>query len=584
MNISIMNDSALKIYKSLGEVLKDQGLITEQDSKDIALRRVKTGENEEDIIRELRLVSEEDLIRAKAKFLKVPFIDLDNTAFSPEALSLVPESVAQKYKIVAYRFDAKAKTLFVTMVNPLDLETLEFLEKKTNLKINAAMSTEKQIDSFIKEKYIREKSITSEVNKALDERKAEEKVVKKVSENVAVEAPVAKIVSTILEYAIKSRASDVHIEPQEDNVRVRYRIDGILQEKYLLPRNVHDAVVSRIKILSDLKIDEKRVPQDGRFFFSADGNDVDLRVSTLPTTYGEKVVMRLLKKSQKVPSLPDLGLRGLALKNLMNSIQRPHGIIIVCGPTGSGKTTTLYSILDIVATSKVNVVTIEDPVEYQMKGVNQVQVNVQAGLTFASALRSFLRQDPNIIMVGEIRDSETADLAINAALTGHLVFSTLHTNDASGVPPRLLDMGAEPFLLVSSLNCVVGQRVLRRVCKNCVSQSEISLDQERELKETLGPIYNLIEDKYKKEGKKMVLPKVVGCEKCNNTGYMGRIAIYEVMPVSEKLSKLIIEKAAAAEIQKQAMDEGMLTMKQDGYVKVLEGITTMDEVVRVAQY
>ena len=579
-----MNNSALKTYKSLVEVLQDQGLITKQNSEDIALRRVKTGETEEDVIRALRLVSEEDLIKAKAKFLKVPFIDLDSTAFSPEALSLVPESVAQKYKIVAYRFDAKTKTLFVTMVNPLDLETLEFLEKKTSLKISAAMSTEKQIDSFIKEKYIREKSITSEVNKALDERKAEETVTRKTSESVAVEAPVAKIVSTILEYAIKSRASDVHIEPQEDNVRIRYRIDGILQEKYLLPRNVHDAVVSRIKILSDLKIDEKRVPQDGRFFFSADGNDVDLRVSTLPTTYGEKVVMRLLKKSQKVPSLPDLGLRGFALKNLMNSIQRPHGIIIVCGPTGSGKTTTLYSILDIVATSKVNVVTIEDPVEYQMKGVNQVQVNVQAGLTFASALRSFLRQDPNIIMVGEIRDSETADLAINAALTGHLVFSTLHTNDASGVPPRLLDMGAEPFLLVSSLNCVVGQRVLRRVCKDCVSQSEISPDQEKELKETLGPIYNLIEDKYKKEGKKMMLPKIVGCEKCNNTGYMGRIAIYEVMPVSEKLSKLIIEKAAAAEIQKQAMDEGMLTMKQDGYVKVLEGITTMDEVVRVAQY
>jgi len=579
-----MNDSALKIYKSLGEVLKDQGLINEQSYEDVGLRRVKTGESEEDIIRSLRLVSEDDLIKAKAKFLKVPFVDLDSTAFSPEALSLVPESVAQKYKIVAYRFDTKAKTLFVTMVNPLDLETLEFLEKKTNLKINAAMSTEKQIDSFIKEKYIREKSITSEVNKALDERKAEETVVKKVQENVTVEAPVAKIVSTILEYAIKSRASDVHIEPQEDNVRVRYRIDGILQEKYLLPRNVNDAVVSRIKILSDLKIDEKRVPQDGRFFFSADGNDVDLRISTLPTTYGEKVVMRLLKKSQKVPSLPDLGLRGLALKNLMSSIQRPHGIIIVCGPTGSGKTTTLYSILDIVATSKVNVVTIEDPVEYQMKGVNQVQVNVQAGLTFASALRSFLRQDPNVIMVGEIRDSETADLAINAALTGHLVFSTLHTNDASGVPPRLLDMGAEPFLLVSSLNCVVGQRVLRRVCKECVSQIEMTADQEQELKKTLGPIYNLIEDKYKKEGKKMTLPKVVGCEKCNNTGYLGRIAIYEVMPVSEKLSKLIIEKATAAEIQKQAMEEGMLTMKQDGYVKVLEGITTMDEVVRVAQY
>ena len=582
--LSIMNDFNSKTYKNLREVLKDDGLIDEATFEEINLKQLKTGESEEEIIKSMRLVSDDNLVKTKAKFFHVPFVDLDNTAFSPEALSLVPESVAQKYNIVPYRLDTKTKTLFVTMVNPLDLETLEFLEKKTSLKISSGMSTEKQIVSFIKEKYIREKSITSEVNKALDERKTDEVEMKKAQEKVAIEAPVAKIVSTILEYAIKSRASDIHIEPQEENVRIRYRIDGILQEKYLLPRNVHDAVVSRIKILSDLKIDEKRVPQDGRFFFSADGNDVDLRVSTLPTTYGEKVVMRLLKKSQKVPTLPDLGLRGLALKNLMNSIQRPHGIIIICGPTGSGKTTTLYSILDVVSTPKVNVVTIEDPVEYQMKGVNQVQVNVQAGLTFASALRSFLRQDPNVIMVGEIRDAETADLAINAALTGHLVFSTLHTNDASGVPPRLLDMGAEPFLLVSSLNCVVGQRVLRRVCKECVSQTEILPDQERELKATLGPIYGLIEDKFKKEGKKVMLPKIVGCEKCNNTGYMGRVAIYEVMPISEKISKLVIEKAAASEIQKAAMDDGMLTMKQDGYVKVLEGVTTLDEVVRVAQY
>ncbi len=579
-----MDNFNSKTYKNLREVLKDEGLIKDEVFEEINLRQLKTGESEEEIIKSMRLVSDDDFVKAKAKFLKVPFVDLDNTAFSPEALSLVPESVAQKYNIVPYRLDTKTKTLFVTMVNPLDLETLEFLEKKTSLKISAAMSTQKQVEGFIKEKYIREKSITSEVNKALDERKTDEMDMKKAQDKVSVEAPVAKIVSTILEYAIKSRASDVHIEPQEENVRIRYRIDGILQEKYLLPRNVHDAVVSRIKILSDLKIDEKRVPQDGRFFFSVDGNDVDLRVSTLPTTYGEKVVMRLLKKSQKVPTLPDLGLRGLALKNLMASIQRPHGIIIVCGPTGSGKTTTLYSVLDVVSTPKVNVVTIEDPVEYQMKGVNQVQVNVQAGLTFASALRSFLRQDPNVIMVGEIRDAETADLAINAALTGHLVFSTLHTNDASGVPPRLLDMGAEPFLLVSSLNCVVGQRVLRRVCKDCIGEREMTPDEEKEIKTTLGPIYDLIEDKYKKEGKKMMIPKVVGCEKCNNTGYMGRIAIYEVMPISEKISKLIIEKAAASSIQKQAMDDGMLTMKQDGYVKVLEGITTLDEVVRVAQY
>lgn len=579
-----MNDSASKIYKSLKDILLEKGLITQEKVEEINLRQLKTGESEEEVIKALRMVSDVDFIKAKADFLRVPFVDLENIGFSPEALNLVPESVAQKYKIVPYNLDTKNKILSVAMVNPLDLETIEFLEKKTNLKIGVAIALEKQIVSFVKEKYIREKNITSEVTKALDERKDDEKVMKLAEEKVAVEAPVAKIVTTILEYAVKSRASDVHIEPQEENVRIRYRIDGILQEKYLLPRNVHDAVISRIKILSDLKIDEKRIPQDGRFFFSTDGHDVDLRVSTLPTTYGEKVVMRLLQKSQKVPTLPELGLRGLALKNLMNAIQRPHGIIIVCGPTGSGKTTTLYSILDIVATSKVNVVTVEDPVEYQMKGVNQVQVNVQAGLTFASALRSFLRQDPNIIMVGEIRDQETADLAVNAALTGHLVFSTLHTNDASGVPPRLLDMGVEPFLLTSSLNCVVGQRVLRKVCHTCVGEMEIPPDKLQELKTTLGPIYEMIEDKFKKDGKKMMLPKIVGCEKCNNTGYLGRVAIYEVMPISEKISKLIVSKAAASDIQKLAMEEGMLAMKQDGYVKVLEGVTSMDEVIRVAQY
>jgi type IV pilus assembly protein PilB len=580
-----MKTAAPKIYKNLAEVLLDRGLIDKEKADEINLAQLKTGEEEEEIIKDQRILSDEDLTRAKADLLRIDYVDLAEIGFSPEALALVPESVAQKYKIVPYSMDPKDKVLSVAMVNPLDIETVEFLEKKTSLKVKAAIATEKQIMEFISEKYIREKGITSEVSKALDEQKKDEaEMVAETAQKVSAEAPVAKIVSTILGFAMKSRASDVHIEPQEDNVRIRYRIDGILQEKYLLPRNVHDAVVSRIKILSNLKIDEKRVPQDGRFFFSSDGNDVDLRISTLPTTYGEKVVMRLLQKSQKVPTLPDLGLRGLALKNLMEAIERPHGIIIVCGPTGSGKTTTLYSVLDKVATSKVNVVTIEDPVEYQMKGVNQVQVNTQAGLTFASALRSFLRQDPNVIMVGEIRDSETADLAINASLTGHLVFSTLHTNDAAGVPPRMLDMGVEPFLLVSSLTCVVGQRVLRKVCKDCVTEMEMPPEIETELKATLGPIYGMIADKWQKGGKSLKLPKIVGCEKCNNTGYYGRIAIYEVMEISEKISKLIVEKAAAADIQKQAMEEGMLTMKQDGYVKVLEGITTMEEVLRVAQY
>ena len=582
-----MNGSAQKTYKNLRDVLVDKGLIDIKVSEEISLKQVKTGETEEEIIRSMRLVTEEQLTEAKSEFIRVPYVDLDSIGFAPEALSMVPESVAEKYKVVPYGLDTKEKVLMVTMVNPLDLETIEFLEKKTGLSVKVAMSTEKQIVAFIKEKYLREKGITSEVTKALDERKKDEverSTLVAKNKKVSSEAPVAKIVSTILEFAVKSRASDIHIEPQEDNVRIRYRIDGILQEKYLLPRNVHDAVVSRIKILSNMKIDEKRIPQDGRFFFSADDNDVDLRVSTVPTTYGEKVVMRLLKKAQKVPSLPDLGLRGLALKNLMESIERPHGIIIVCGPTGSGKTTTLYSVLDRVSSSKVNVMTIEDPVEYQIKGISQVQVNSQAGLTFANALRAFLRQDPNIMMVGEVRDAETADLAINAALTGHLVFSTLHTNNASGVPPRMIDMGVEPFLLVSSLNCVVGQRVLRRVCKECFKDIPIPPDIEADMKKVLGPIYDMVEDKWKKEGKKMTIKQIQGCEVCGNTGYFGRIAIYEVMPITEKISKLIVSKASASDIENQAMEEGMLTMKQDGYVKVLEGTTTLEEVKRVAEY
>jgi len=569
---------------SLAQVLVEEGLLTEEQAKKVSLNRLKTGESEESIIQALRTINEVDFIKAKAKFLRVPFVDLDTTAFSPEALSFVPRSVAEKYKLVPFYFDKKDNELSVAMTNPLDLETVEFIEKKSGLKVKPVMGLEKQIDFFVREKYERERGITSEVSKALDERKKSEEEIVAVKKKVSTEAPVAKIVNTILEFAVKSRSSDVHIEPQEENIRIRYRIDGILQEKYLLPRNVHEAVVSRIKILSNLKIDEKRVPQDGRFMFMSDEKEVDLRVSTMPTTYGEKVVMRLLRKAQKVPTLPDLGLRGRALKNLNDAIKRPHGIIIVCGPTGSGKTTTLYSALTIISTPGVNVSTIEDPVEYQIDGINQVQVNRQAGLTFPTALRSFLRQDPDIIMVGEIRDTETAELAINAALTGHLVFSTLHTNDASGAPPRLLDMGVEPFLLVSSLNCVVAQRVVRRVCPDCVKYVPISKEMTTEFKQILGPVYGAIEEKWKKDGKEMTVPQIVGCDKCGNTGYLGRIGIFEVMPISEKMGRMVVEKTPASKLQDLAMEEGMLTMKQDGYVKVLEGVTTREEVVRVAEY
>ncbi len=583
-----MPDAALKVYKTIREVLVDRGLLTPEKNAEIELKLLKGGVSEEDVIRESRVVTDRELIEAKAAYYRVPFIDVDELAFAPEALTYMPQSVAEKYSIIPYKVDQKEKQLFVVMANPLDLETVEFLEKKSGYKVITAQGVQGQILASIREKYEREKGITSEVTKAIDETKKEQEEISKSKSKMSAESGIAKIVSTVLEFAVKSRASDVHIEPMEEMVRVRYRIDGILEEKYNFPRNLQDAIVSRIKILSNMKIDEKRVPQDGRFYFAVDVNgvlnEVDLRVSSLPITYGEKIVMRLLRKSGKIPELQDLGLRGRALKNLMDAVARPHGIIIVCGPTGSGKTTTLYSLLHKVTTPKVNVSTIEDPVEYQMVGVNQVQVNVQAGLTFASALRSFLRQDPNIIMVGEIRDVETAELAINASLTGHLVFSTIHTNDASGVPPRFLDLGIEPFLLVSSLTAVVGQRVMRKLCTNCAKEQAISPQEDGEFKEVLGELYNVVLDKWKQDGKSPVIRIPNGCEKCNMSGYLGRIAIYEVMPLTETIGRLILEKKAASVIQKLAMEEGMLSMKQDGYIKVLDGTTTMAEVKRVAEY
>jgi type IV pilus assembly protein PilB len=382
-------------------------------------------------------------------------------------------------------------------------------------------------------------------------------------------------VATVLDFAIKARASDVHIEPQEEKTRVRYRIDGILHEKLVLPKSLHEAIVSRVKILSEMKIDEKRIPQDGRFTFKIEKRMVDLRVSCLPTVHGEKIVMRLLKKGGGVIDLPELGLRGRALKNLEDSILRPHGIIIVCGPTGSGKTTTLYSVLSRINSSRVNILTLEDPVEYEIAGVNQVQVNRAAGLTFASGLRSFLRQDPNIIMVGEIRDEETTELAIQAALTGHLVFSTLHTRNAAGSLPRLLDLKAEPFLLASSMTCIVAQRVGRRICSECKESYKPEAEVVEDIKKVLGNLFKSEEPVKLYRGK--------GCPTCNNTGYMDRVGIFEVLPISEKVGRLILERAASTEIEKQAVEEGMIAMKQDGYLKVLEGVSTLEEILRVAE-
>lgn len=568
---------------TLVDILLKNKAITSQQAEELKLARLGTGELEEDLVRKESAISNEDLARAKGELAGAPFVDLDKEGFSPMATTLIPRSVAEYYNLIPFDYKEKEDTLLVAMVNPLDLETIEFLEKKTSKRIKPFIATQEQIKEKISQRY--QQDLTAQVSQALKETTKKGKLPElEHLEEVIKEAPIAKVVTTILDFAIRSRASDVHLEPREEDTRVRYRIDGILQERLILPKNVHDAVVSRIKILSDLKIDEKRIPQDGRFSFTADNQEVDLRVSTVPTIFGEKVVMRLLKKQAKIPTLPELGLRGKALRTMEEAITRPHGIIIVCGPTGSGKTTTLYSVLSKISTPRVNVVTIEDPVEYQIEGVNQVQVNPQAGLTFSSALRSFLRQDPNVIMVGEIRDKETTELAINAALTGHLVFSTLHTNDAAGAPPRLIDMGGEPFLLVSSLTCVVAQRVLRKICPNCKEEFVPPPEIEGDIKTVLGKLIEAVNNNNIIKDGKIKLFRGKGCDNCSNTGYFGRIGIFEALYISEKISRLVLEKSSSSDIEKQAVEEGMITMKQDGYLKALEGVSTIEEVLRVAEY
>lgn len=557
-------------------VLASQKILTPEQVEKVRIEEASTGREVKEIILRHNYASVEQLAKAEAQVYNIPFLELGETAASPEALGRVPRAVAERYLVLPFAYNAENNQLSLAMANPRDLQIIEFVERKSGAKIKPFMSTPEQIKKAITINY--EESLSTEVKAALKETAMPAKGaaidLAKLGEIIR-EAPIAKIVSTLLEFAVKGRASDIHIEPEEEKTRIRYRIDGIMHEKLVLPKKVHEGLISRVKILSGMKIDEKRLPQDGRFSFRADGQEIDLRVSCLPTVHGEKIVMRLLKKGGGILDLPELGLRGMALKNFHDAVLRPHGIIIVCGPTGSGKTTTLYSGLSKINTPKVNIITLEDPVEYEIPGVNQVQVNPAAGLTFATGLRSFVRQDPNIIMVGEIRDKETTNLAVQAALTGHLVFSTLHTNDAAGAIPRLIDLGAEPFLLASSITCVVAQRIVRRICPDCKEEYPALPEVVADLKKILGSLY--------KDGDKPKLARGKKCSQCNNTGYLGRIGIFEVMPISEKIGRLTMERASAADIEKQATEEGMITMKQDGYLKVLEGISTIEEVLRVAE-
>jgi type IV pilus assembly protein PilB len=559
---------------TIEDILLQQGILKPEQLSAIKLENINSGTSVDKIILEHNYATIEQITKAKAQLLGMPFIKLAGTGIASEVLNLIPEPVARRYQLIPFKLEGD--TISVAMADPLDMQVAQFMERKSGKKIQRFLALPEDILGAINEQY--SQNLTTDVASALKEVNEAAGIPDEAQNidkaEVIREAPVVNIVTQLLEFAVKAKASDIHIEPQENQTRVRYRLDGILHEKVILPKKVHDAVVSRIKIMSGLKIDEKRLPQDGRFSFSYSSTNIDLRVSTLPTVYGEKVVMRLLSKSSTPPTMQDLGLRGTALKNLEAQTLRPHGIILICGPTGSGKTTTLYSILSKISTTKVNVSTIEDPVEYQIPGANQVQVNPGIGLTFAAALRSFLRQDPNIILVGEIRDTETAELAIQAALTGHEVFSTIHTNSAAGALPRLLDMGIEPFLLASSINCVQGQRILRKVCPHCKYAYNPPPEVIANIKEVLGPLMPQAA---------VQLFKGKGCDECSGLGYQGRVGIYEVLVVSEKIMKLILERASAAAIEKQSVLEGMITLKQDGYLKALEGLTSLEEVLRVGQ-
>lgn len=563
---------------SLVDILVSQGALSRERGEQIKFAEIQSGKPQEQILTEQNIVEEEALIRAKAAFYNITYSDLRNTPVNPAALSVLPMEVARKFRVFPIAADSASRELSLAMAEPLDLTAIEFIEQRTGYHVRAFAAIPSVIDEFILKRY--STTLSQEVTAALKEVGGSTGDVRTLDVSrqqggLIRQEKISEIVTHILDFAVRSRASDIHVEPLERTTRVRYRIDGILQEKLTIPRELHDSLVSRIKILSGMKIDEKRIPQDGRFNFKNTEQEVDLRVSTLPTSWGEKIVMRLLKKTGGVPELQELGLRGRALKHLQDAILRPHGIITICGPTGSGKTTTLYSIIQKLNTPKVNIMTLEDPIEYKIDGVNQVQVNAQVGLTFASGLRSFLRQDPNIILVGEIRDTETANLAVQASLTGHLVFATLHTNDAGGALPRLLDMGAEPFLLASSMTAIVAQRVLRKIDEKTKEAYDPDPQTLEDMKRTLGPLFPT--------GKQVKLYRGKPSPENNNSGYHGRVGVYEVLPVTETIAQLILKRAPASEIAATATKEGMISMKQDGYLKVLEGQTTIEEVLRVAQ-
>ncbi len=548
--------------RRLGELLIASGLITPEQLTEGLSQQKQAGKRIGEILVDLGYITESDVFGALGDQLGVPYVSLSFYSVDSNVINLIGEQFARQYKVIPlFRI---GNSLTLGMADPLNLGVIDQVVRATGLEIEPSICSESDIAQAIDHYY----GTTSSMDEVIQVLGAEDTEKEEDTHNLAAmasDAPIVKLVNLMMAQAVKDRASDIHVEPEESLLRVRFRVDGTMREVYTQPRKLQGAIISRLKIMSNLDIAERRIPQDGRIQMMVEGRPIDLRVSTLPTAYGENVVMRILDKTNLRVKISDLGF-GDQEHRFREILSRPNGIILVTGPTGSGKTTTLYSALNEVSNIEVNTITLEDPIEYRLALIRQSQVNVKAGMTFAAGLRSILRQDPDIVMVGEIRDAETAKIAVEAAMTGHLVLSTLHTNDAPGAIPRLMDMGVEPFLVATAMGGVVAQRLVRRICTNC----KVSYEPTEAALRAIGM-----------EGKKALLYKGEGCRACSNSGFKGRLGIYEILVMDEVLRDLTISGASADKLRRAAIDSGMKTIRVDGIGKALEGLTTVEEVFRV---
>ena len=576
-----------EIQEKLTGLLVEEGLVAQTTIEEAQAEATKTSQPLLSILLQKGLVDDELLTHAIAQVSGVPYVNLRSSMIDEKILQLLPEDIAERF--MAVPLAEVQNRLAVAMIDANNVQAVDYLANRIQRPIKVFMASEAGVRHVL-DQYKTDLSSVDEAAVASEEAEAaSEGNIKTLVQD----SPVSRALSTILEYAVKTKASDIHVEPMEKALKIRCRVDGVLREIMQLPKSIEPALVSRIKILSNLKIDEHRTPQDGQFTIKVAGKEVDLRIAISPVVWGEQVVIRLLDKSGNSFDLAEMGYAGRALRARQKGIKRPNGMILTSGPTGSGKSTSLYALIKEVKDESVNIVTLEDPVEYKMDGVNQIQVNSEVGLTFASGLRSILRQDPNIIMVGEIRDAETANLAVQAALTGHLVFSTLHTNSAAGVLPRLLDMGIEPFLIASTVNTIIGQRLVRRVSPKRDAYNSTPIETQNILS-TVGHILPKTKEQVAQISQDLGykdLPlagqNAYTLVKGKDTpqtprGYSGRAGLYEVMDVTEEIQNLIVARATSAEIQRKAIEQGMITMRQDGYLKALTGLTTLEEVNRVA--